>query len=94
MKKQKIKKSLSFNKEIIIDLKSIKGGNYPATGSVETYRCGPTFGGSCGSDPVPNPSTCDAGGGTLRDTLSMCSTLVGSFCVEHSLNIKCAPGDC
>lgn len=84
MKKQKIKKELSFKKTIVKDLGSILGGNEPATQPVNTYKCGTINCDGGGNDPSPNPSTCDCGG-PIRDTNSQCDTQHGASCVLNTV---------
>lgn len=78
-----------------MDLQSIKGGNAPQTQPVNTYRCGPTYGGACGPDPVPNPQTCACNVSTMRDTITNCQTMSGYDCVFNTVMGVCEPqGPC
>lgn len=85
MKKQKIKKELSFKKVVVKDLGSILGGSEPATQPVNTYKCGTVNCNNEGSDPSSNPSTCDCGGQGFKDTTSQCETQHGAACVLNTL---------
>ncbi|AJW63512.1 hypothetical protein VO54_02040 [Elizabethkingia miricola] len=73
MKKQNINKKLLFKKEIIMDLKSVTGGQAPYTQKVDTYKC-PAGSVACDNDPVPNKYTCDCG--HPFDDSAACPTLV------------------